>query len=169
VTDQETRTDLMREYDRGYADGRNFERVHGAAQAQQSSSGSMAPPADLADRIELYLEDAPSNGGHSDNAGGNCWELLNEAMERLRGLAQQPLDRDQHQRSSSGSAIALRLNERTDAHNRMAVGSGDQHVGFYTALDYRLMRDAAQEIDELRHLVGELQAAAQVTPREGEA
>jgi Sec-independent protein translocase protein TatA len=41
----------------------------------------------------------------------------------------------------------------------MAVGSGDQHVGFYTALDYRLMRDAAQEIDELRHLVGELQAA----------
>jgi hypothetical protein len=45
-------------------------------------------PSDLADRIELYLEDAPSDGGHSDRAGGNCWELLNEAMEELRGAAQ---------------------------------------------------------------------------------
>lgn len=49
---------------------------------------SAAPPADLAERIELYLEDAPSNGGHSDAAGANCWELLDEAMEALRRHAQ---------------------------------------------------------------------------------
>jgi hypothetical protein len=58
----------------------------------RSSSGTEYVPADLAARIELYLEDAPSNGGHSDNAGGNCWELLNEAMETLCAVAQRAID-----------------------------------------------------------------------------
>lgn len=41
-------------------------------------------PIKLSDRIEKYLEDAPINGGHSDAAGANAWELLQEAMETLR-------------------------------------------------------------------------------------
>jgi len=44
-------------------------------------------PTDLAHRIELYPDDAPMYGDHSDVAGGNCWELLREAMEELRGVA----------------------------------------------------------------------------------
>jgi hypothetical protein len=52
------------------------------------SADSVAPPADLAARIELYLDDKPSDGGHSDAAGSNCWELLYEAMEELRAPAQ---------------------------------------------------------------------------------
>ena len=43
-------------------------------------------PIELADRIEAYLEDAPSHGGHSDKAGAYAWELLREAMEELREL-----------------------------------------------------------------------------------
>lgn len=58
---------------------------------QRTDSGTAYPPADLAARIELYLDDAPMYGGHSDKAGGTCWELLREAMEELRGLAQTPL------------------------------------------------------------------------------
>lgn len=51
----------------------------------RSSLGSaMAPPNDLADRIEAYLSDHPGNGGHSDAAGGSAWELLDEAMHELR-------------------------------------------------------------------------------------
>jgi len=50
----------------------------------RSSSGTEYVPADLAARIELYLDDAPMYGGHSDKAGGTCWELLREAMEELR-------------------------------------------------------------------------------------
>jgi hypothetical protein len=45
-------------------------------------------PTDLSDRIEAYLEDAPSNGGHSDKAGANAWELLREAMGVLRQYQQ---------------------------------------------------------------------------------
>lgn len=45
---------------------------------------------DLADRIEAYLEDAPGDGGHSDKAGANAWELLREAMEELRQLKPAP-------------------------------------------------------------------------------
>lgn len=47
-------------------------------------------PVDLADRIEAYLADAPSDGGHSDAAGGSAWELLREAMEELRQLTPAP-------------------------------------------------------------------------------
>lgn len=46
--------------------------------------------ADLADRIEAYLEDHPSDGGHSDAAGANAWELLREAMDELRQLQPAP-------------------------------------------------------------------------------
>ncbi|HWW62018.1 MAG TPA: hypothetical protein VN181_11675 [Thermoanaerobaculia bacterium] len=42
----------------------------------------------LAARIERYLDDAPGDGGHSDAAGGNCWELLREAMDELRAVPQ---------------------------------------------------------------------------------
>jgi hypothetical protein len=48
----------------------------------------MAPPASLADRIQLYLDDNPYDGGHSDAAGGDAWELLEEAMGELRHVAQ---------------------------------------------------------------------------------
>lgn len=41
---------------------------------------------DLSDRIKAYLEDRPADGGHSDAAGGNAWELLEEAMHELRSL-----------------------------------------------------------------------------------
>lgn len=41
-------------------------------------------PNNLADRIEAYLEDHPSDGGHSDAAGANAWELLQEALDELR-------------------------------------------------------------------------------------
>lgn len=34
----------------------------------------------LAQRIKLYLEDSPIDGGHSDTAGANAYELLEEAM-----------------------------------------------------------------------------------------
>jgi hypothetical protein len=44
----------------------------------------------LADRIEVYLNDAPLYGGHSDAADANCWELLREAMEELRELTPAP-------------------------------------------------------------------------------
>src|SRR5882724_8975462 len=44
----------------------------------------MVPPAALADRIELYLDEPPTDGGHSDAAGANVWELLREAVEALR-------------------------------------------------------------------------------------
>jgi hypothetical protein len=52
----------------------------------QSQPDTAPPPADLAGRIELYLDDAPMYGAHSDKAGGSCWELLREAMEELREL-----------------------------------------------------------------------------------
>lgn len=42
----------------------------------------------LADRIAAYLDDAPHDGGHSDAAGANSWELLQEAMDDLRLAAQ---------------------------------------------------------------------------------
>ena len=42
---------------------------------------------DLADRIKAYLSDHPSNGGHSDAAGGNAWELLDEAMWEVTAAA----------------------------------------------------------------------------------
>lgn len=47
-------------------------------------------PTDLADRIEAYLEDHPSDGGHSDAAGANAWELLQAALEELRANKSKP-------------------------------------------------------------------------------
>ena len=47
-------------------------------------------PIELADRIEAYLGDAPYGGGHSDKAGANAWELLQEAMDELRQLKPAP-------------------------------------------------------------------------------
>ena|SRR5882724_650346 len=38
----------------------------------------------LINQIAEYLDDAPHGGGHSDIAGANCWELLEEAMQALR-------------------------------------------------------------------------------------
>jgi len=47
----------------------------------------LAPPFELADRIKIYLDDAPQYGEHSDKAGANCWELLREAEDELRYTA----------------------------------------------------------------------------------
>lgn len=47
-------------------------------------------PIELADRIEAYLNDFPSDGQHSDAAGANAYELLREAMEELRQLKPAP-------------------------------------------------------------------------------
>jgi len=55
----------------------------------------LAPPADLAERIALYLEDMPSDGAHSDAAGANCWELLSEAAAALRAIPQEPIAQGQ--------------------------------------------------------------------------
>lgn len=58
------------------------------ATTTRSSPVTGVPPSSLADRIELYLDDTPHGGGHSDAAGANCWELLEEAMNDLRAPAQ---------------------------------------------------------------------------------
>lgn len=61
---------------------------------QPSSTEMSIAPDGLAERIELYLDDAPMYGGHSDRAGGTCWELLREAMEELRTPAQDAPESD---------------------------------------------------------------------------
>src|SRR5258705_1898720 len=38
---------------------------------------------ELVDRIKAYLEDAPADGRHSDAAGANAYELLDEAYTAL--------------------------------------------------------------------------------------
>lgn len=41
---------------------------------------------DIISRISAYLTDRPADGGHSDAAGGNCWELLEEAYDEIKTL-----------------------------------------------------------------------------------
>lgn len=41
-------------------------------------------PNEVQDAIKEYLEDRPGNGGHSDKAGGNAYELLEWAERELR-------------------------------------------------------------------------------------
>jgi hypothetical protein len=50
---------------------------------------------------------------------------------------------------STGTEVAKRLTDRADAHDRMAAGSGAQHIGFYASFDAQLMRDAARRIEQL--------------------
>lgn len=59
-------------------------------------------------------------------------------------------------RSQPKNSVAQRLTDRADAHNRMAVGSGDQHVGFYSTWDAQLMQDAADRIEELETALREI-------------
>jgi len=46
------------------------------------------------------------------------------------------------------TAVAKRLIDRADSHDRMAMGSA-QHIGFYSTWDAQLMREAATHIQEL--------------------
>lgn len=72
--------------------GKPVEIVGNAVTAMRDRNLSMGEPSawrDLADRCKRYLDDCPSDGGHSDAAGGSAFELLRECMEVLR-LASAP-------------------------------------------------------------------------------
>lgn len=46
--------------------------------------------ADFVRRCRAYLEDAPGSGGHSDAAGSNAYELIEEAIEHCTPDPAQP-------------------------------------------------------------------------------
>lgn len=93
----------------------------------------------LVERIEAYLNDAPSTGGHSDAAGGDCWDLLREAADELAGLREANHHYRDDDRQASGSCGAL------VAVAKMAKAAAEMELGFAASPDFspREMLDAA--------------------------
>lgn len=86
---------------------------------------------DLAARIEIYLDDMPSDGAHSDAAGGNCWDLLREALHELR------------------TSPSLPERVADDIVNRLRFDAARCEIGFSKGIAKNI-EEAADEIERLR-------------------
>jgi hypothetical protein len=100
---------------------------------------------DMVYRLSAYLTDRPADGGHSDRAGGNCWELLDEAHDEIVSLRKEFTDMETAL-NSSGAARALAQAEL----ERLRVDAGELVV---TQYQLAAAKTALREIDATPYMV----------------